>query len=141
MPSRFRNKVALVTGATSGIGRATAIELAAEGAQVVVSGRRSDKGEAVVAEIRAAGADALFVRADVCDMDSVAHLIAQTVKHYGRLDVAFNNAGIPGDTLIPTAEQSEANWEHVLDTNLMGVWRCMKHEIRQMRSGGGGAIV
>jgi NAD(P)-dependent dehydrogenase (short-subunit alcohol dehydrogenase family) len=141
MSSRFEGKTAIVTGSTSGIGRAVALALGREGAQVVVSGRRAEKGEAVVADIRAAGGKAIFVRTDVGSMESVANLVAQTLRAYGELHLAFNNAGIPGDVLTPAAEQSEASWDAVLEINLKGVWRCMKHEIPAMLKVGGGVIV
>ncbi len=137
----FQGKVALVTGATSGIGRAAAVKLAARGAKVVVAGRRAQRGEDVVSEIRARGGEAIFVKADVTVRESVENLVAQAERHFGRLDLAFNNAGIPGDAFKLTADQSEESLDAVLETNLKGLWRCMKYEIPAMLKNGGGAIV
>ena len=141
MNKRFSEKVALVTGATSGIGRETALQFAREGARVVLSGRREPQGRAVVSEIEAAGGEALFVRTDVTDADSVRRLVDATVARFGRLDCAFNNAGIGGDTMRPTADHSQENWDNVIATNLTGVWLSMKFEIAAMLQCGGGSIV
>jgi len=138
---RLSNQIALVTGGTSGIGRAAAIAFAREGAKVVVSGRREKEGNAVVAEIKAAGGDALFVQTDVTNEAQVATLVTRTLDHYGRLDVAFNNAGIEG-TFGPTiAEQTEEHYDRVFDANVKGVLLAMKHEIPAMLRSGGGSIV
>ena len=139
--ARFHNKVALVTGGTSGIGRATAIAYAREGAKVVVAGRREKEGQVVVAEITAAGGDAIFLKTDVTREADLAALVAHTVDHYGRLDVAFNNAGVEGTFGITTAEQTEENYNQVFDANVKGVLFSMKHEIPAMLRHGGGAIV
>jgi len=136
----FSGKVAIVTGATSGIGEATARALAKEGASVVLAGRRSSPGEQITAELRTQGLEATFVRTDVRDPDSVAHMVATTVKHYGRLDIAVNNAGVGGPNL-PTAEYPIDAWDEVLTVNLKGVWLCMKYEIPQLLRSGGGTIV
>jgi A-factor type gamma-butyrolactone 1'-reductase (1S-forming) len=141
MNKRFSGKVALVTGATSGIGRETALQFAREGARVVLSGRREPKGRAVVSEIETAGGEALFVQTDVTDADSVRRLVDATVARFGRLDCAFNNAGIGGDTMRPTADHSQENWDNVIATNLTGVWLSMKAEISAMLRCGGGSIV
>src|SRR2546423_6293729 len=103
MQKRFTDKVALVTGASSGIGKATALAFAGEGASVVVAARRVEQGEQVVKLIRDAGGPALFVQTDVSKATDVQALIARTIETYGRLDCAFNNAGIPGDAFRPTA--------------------------------------
>jgi NAD(P)-dependent dehydrogenase (short-subunit alcohol dehydrogenase family) len=137
---RFSGKVAIVTGATSGIGEATARALANEGASVVLAGRRSSPGEEITAELRAQGLVATFVRTDVRDPDSVANMVDTTVKLYGRLDLAVNNAGVGGPNL-PVAQYPIDEWDEVLTVNLKGVWLCMKHEIPQLLRGGGGAIV
>jgi A-factor type gamma-butyrolactone 1'-reductase (1S-forming) len=138
---RFRDKVALVTGATSGIGKAAAIEWAREGARVVVSGRRTEKGDAVAREIRSEGGEAVYVPADVTDAASLVALVAATVARYGGLDYAFNNAGIGGDNFKPAAEHTLENWTAVMATNLTGVWLAMKYEIPEMLKRGKGAIV
>ena len=141
MPKRLEDKVALVTGASSGIGRASAIALAAEGARVVVAARRVEMGEETVAMIRAAGGEATFVRTDVGVASDVERLVRATAETYGRLDCALNNAGVPGSVLAPTADLTEAQWDEVLATNVRGVWLSMKYEIPLMLESGGGAIV
>jgi len=111
------------------------------GAKVVVAGRRENEGNETIDLIRAAGGDGLFVKADVSRAAEVATLVQKTVEKFGRLDVAFNNAGIEG-AWIPIVEQSEEDWDRTIDINLKGVWLCLKYEIRQMlKQGGGGAIV
>lgn len=133
-------KVAIVTGASSGIGRATALSFAAAGARVVVASRRPDKSQETVELIRSGGGEALFIPTDVRDSADVARLVDATVDAYGRVDFACNNAGVLGN-LAPTADASEENWDQVINTNLRGTWLCMKYEIRQMLKQGGGAIV
>jgi NAD(P)-dependent dehydrogenase (short-subunit alcohol dehydrogenase family) len=137
---RFRNKVAIVTGATSGIGKATAQALAREGARVVIAGRRASLGEEITAELRVQGLEATFVRLDVRDPESIQHMVEATVRHYGRLDIAVNNAGIGGAN-VPLAEYPADTWDEVMAVNLKGVFLCMKHEIPQILRSGGGAIV
>lgn len=136
---RFTNKVALITGATSGIGRATAIAFAREGARVVFCGRRSHLGEAVAQEIRQAGGEATYVQADVLKARDMESLVRTTVDTYGKLDIAFNNAGVLG--IAPLHETSEEEWDRVVNTNLKGVWLAMKYEIPAMLHSGGGAII
>lgn len=136
----FEGKVALVTGGGTGIGRATAIAFAREGASVVIGNRNSEAGEAVVKAIQDAGGQASFLRTDVSSEDDVKALIEHAVATYGRLDVAFNNAGI-GGAAGPLAEQSSDNYDKVMDINVKGVWMSMKYEIRAMLKSGGGAIV
>jgi NAD(P)-dependent dehydrogenase (short-subunit alcohol dehydrogenase family) len=142
MTAELQGKVGLVTGGTSGIGRDTAVLFAKAGAKVVVAGRREVEGKETMELIRrATGSDALFVKADVSKAAEVDVLIQRTVEKFGRLDVAFNNAGIEGHW-VPITEQSEEDWDHTIDINLKGVWLCLKYEIRQMlKQGDGGAIV
>jgi NAD(P)-dependent dehydrogenase (short-subunit alcohol dehydrogenase family) len=141
METELRGKVAIVTGGTSGIGRDAAVLFAKAGAKVVVAGRREVEGKETIELIRAAGGDGLFVKTDVSQAAQVQALVGKTVEKFGRLDVAFNNAGIEG-SLVPIAEQSEEDWDHTIDINLKGVWLCLKYEIQQMlKQGGGGAIV
>ncbi|MBN9519903.1 glucose 1-dehydrogenase [bacterium] len=137
--ARFTNKVVLVTGGTSGIGKATAEAFAAEGAKVVVSGRREPEGNAVVEGIRKAGGEATFVRADVAKEDDVKQLVAATVAKYGRLDVAFNNAGVEWTGALTDA--TEADYRRVFDANVWGVLGAMKYEIPELVKAGGGAVV
>jgi NAD(P)-dependent dehydrogenase (short-subunit alcohol dehydrogenase family) len=141
MTKELEGKVGLVTGGTSGIGRDTAVLFGKAGAKVVVAGRREPEGEETVELVRAAGGDGLFVRADVSKASEVDTLVQKTVEKFGRLDIAFNNAGIEG-VWVPIVRQSEEDWDRTIDINLKGVWLCLKHEIRQMfKQGGGGAIV
>jgi NAD(P)-dependent dehydrogenase (short-subunit alcohol dehydrogenase family) len=141
MSREFDGKVALVTGGTTGIGRDTAVLFAKEGAKVVVSGRRETEGKQTMELVRAAGGDGLFVQSDVSKAADVEDLLKKTVAKFGRLDVAFNNAGIEGNW-VPIVEQSEEDWDRTIDINLKGTWLCLKHEIRQMlKQGTGGAIV
>src|SRR6266481_4655610 len=141
MTTELRGKVAIVTGGTSGIGRDAAVLFAKAGAKAVVAGRRESEGKETIDLIRAAGGDGLFVKTDVSQAGEVQALVRKTVEKFGRLDVAFNNAGIEG-SFTPVAEQSEEDWDRVIDINLKGVWLCLKYEIQQMlKQGGGGAIV
>lgn len=138
--SNFSGKVALVTGGTSGIGRATALAYAEQGARVVVAGRRASEGEEVVSQIRKAGGEAIFVKTDVSQEAEVEQLIKTTVATYGQLDFAFNNAGTEGKFGALT-ELAEKDWDVTIDTNLKGVWLSMKYEIAQMARQGSGVIV
>jgi NAD(P)-dependent dehydrogenase (short-subunit alcohol dehydrogenase family) len=138
--SELAGKVAIVTGASAGIGRATAVSLAAEGARVVVADVDVARGEQVVADINDKGGTALFIRCDVTDDESVGALVTKTVERFGGLDVAFNNAGIEGAP-APTAECTPENWHRTLAVNLTGIWSCMRHEIPVMLARGGGSIV
>jgi len=140
MAGRLDRRVALVTGAASGIGRASAVAFAREGAKVVVSDVAAEGGHATVGEIAAAGGSASFVRADVSRAADVEGLIKATVETYGRLDCAHNNAGIVGALAVPH-EYPEDAWARVIAVNLTGVWLCLKHEVQQMLRQGGGAIV
>jgi NAD(P)-dependent dehydrogenase (short-subunit alcohol dehydrogenase family) len=138
--SQFSDRVAIVTGATSGIGRAVATLLASKGARVVIAARREDRGGTLVDELRAKGLNASFIQTDVSSANSVADLVARTVALYGRLDCAVNNAGISGPNAL-LADYEEAAWDRVTSVNLKGVWLCMKHEIAQLLANGGGTIV
>ncbi len=141
MTMELRGKVGIVTGGTSGIGRDTAVLFAKAGAKVVVAGRREVEGKETIDLVRAAGGEGLFVKTDVSQAAEVQALVRKTVERFGRLDIAFNNAGIEG-SWSPIAEQSEEDWDRVIDINLKGVWLCLKYEIQQMlKQGGGGAIV
>ncbi len=133
--------VILITGALTGIGRATALAFAHEGATVVVSGRREPEGQALAAELKTRGAqDAAFLRADVREEAEVRALVEQTVERFGRLDVAVNNAGTEGAT-GPITEQGADNYDAIFDTNVRGMLFSLKHEMRAMLAQGGGAIV
>jgi NAD(P)-dependent dehydrogenase (short-subunit alcohol dehydrogenase family) len=140
MARQLEGKVALVTGGSAGIGRAAALVFAREGAKVVVSDVDTKGGEETVRKVIDGGGDATFVRADVSLSEDVKSLVDAARKEYGRLDCAFNNAGIEGSP-GQTAEYEEAVWRRVLDINLTGVWLCMKYEIEAMALNGGGAIV
>jgi NAD(P)-dependent dehydrogenase (short-subunit alcohol dehydrogenase family) len=141
MKRLFEDKVALITGGGTGIGRASALAFAAAGGKVVVTGRRETQGQETVALIKQHGGQALFVKGDVTNEADVERMVAQTVSTYGRIDAAFNNAGIEGVVGKPTHEQSVANYREVMDINVLGVLLAMKHEISAMLKNGGGAIV
>lgn len=132
--------VVLVTGALTGIGRATAIAYARAGARLVVSGRRDEAGQALAAELRGLGAQAEYLRADVRREAEVRQLVEQTVERYGRLDIAINNAGTEGE-LGPLSEQTVENYANTFETNVLGVMLSLKHEMRVMLAQGGGSIV
>lgn len=132
--------VVLITGALTGIGRATAIIFAQEGANIVVSGRRDQQGEELVAELQGFGAEAIFVRSDVRKDEDVRNLVDQTVKRFGRLDIAVNNAGTEGTPGLVT-DQTPESYAATFDTNVMGTLLSMKHELRAMLAQGSGSIV
>jgi NAD(P)-dependent dehydrogenase (short-subunit alcohol dehydrogenase family) len=141
MTKELEGKVALVTGGTSGIGRDASVLFGKARANVVVAGRREPEGNETIELIRAAGGDGLFVKTDVSKAAEVEALIQKTVEKFGRLDIAFNNAGVEG-VWAPIVRQSEEDWDRTIEINLKGVWLCLKYEIRQMlKQGGGGAIV
>lgn len=133
-------KVALVTGASSGIGRATAIAFARQGAAVMVADVLTDGGDQTVRMIQDHGGRAQFVRCDVSRSEEVQAMVEKTVEVFGRIDYAFNNAGIEGKQAF-TADSAEENWDQVIDINLKGVWLCMRHQLPQMLKQRGGVIV
>jgi NAD(P)-dependent dehydrogenase (short-subunit alcohol dehydrogenase family) len=137
---QFQDKVAIVAGATSGTGRAAAIAYAREGAKVVVAGRRAKEGEETVRLLQAQGGEGIFVKTDVSKAVQVKELVERTLEKFGRLDIAFNNAGIE-QVPLPYLEQEEKTFDQVVDINTKGVWLCMKYEIPAMLKTGGGSIV
>jgi 3-hydroxybutyrate dehydrogenase len=141
MPGTLDGKVALVTGGASGIGRATALTFAREGAKLIIADMNEDGGQQTVHMITENGGDATFVQVDVTSATEVEEMISKTVETYGRLDCAHNNAGVTQQAYPPTAEFSEDDWHRVIAINLTGVWLCMKYEIPQMLKQESGAIV
>lgn len=133
-------KVAVVTGASSGIGRAIAVLYAGEGATVVLASRNEDNGRVVAGEILAAGGDAVFIKTDVSSERDCERLVKETVRLYGRLDIACNNAGTMGPAK-PVGRLSADDWRHVMDVNLHGVFYCMHYEINSMLPHNSGAII
>lgn len=140
MVGSFEGKVALVTGAGSGMGRASARAFAGEGASVVVADVDAEGGERTVSEVREAGGKAVFVQTDVSSAEDVEAMVETAVETFGRLDYAHNNAGIEREAL-PTADSTEEHWDRAIAVNLKGVWLCMKYEIPKMLEAGGGSIV
>lgn len=136
----FENNVVLVTGAASGMGLATARAFAEAGAAVVLADFREDAVKGETQRLRTAGYKAIGVRCDVSDDAQVAAMVERTVAEFGRLDAAFNNAGVMAH-IAPTADSTRDDWDRVIGINLRGVWSCMKYELRQMKSQGSGAIV
>ena len=134
-------KVAVITGGSSGIGRAAALAFAREGAYVAIGARRQTEGDETARLVREAGGEAIFVQTDVSQTDQVQRLIQATVERWGRLDCAFNNAGIEGDPFVLTADYSEATWDKIIAINLTGVFLSMKYELQQMLKHGSGTIV
>jgi NAD(P)-dependent dehydrogenase (short-subunit alcohol dehydrogenase family) len=136
-----RNKVALVTGGSSGMGRAAALQFAKQGAKVVVAARREAAGNETVRQIQHFGGEASFVQTDVSQPAEIQALIQKAITLYGQIDYAFNNAGTEG-VFAPMTQLTEENWDHTINTNLKAVWLCLKYEIEQMiQQGTGGAIV
>lgn len=133
-------KVAIVTGGSSGIGRASAIAFAREGAKVVIASRREEEGEETVRLVKEAGSDGFFVKTDVAKAEDVRAMVEKTVQQYGRLDYAFNNAGIE-EAPTPLVDQTEETFDQIVNINIKGVWLSMKYQIPQMLKNGGGAIV
>jgi len=141
MSSLLEGKVAVITGGSSGIGRATALAFAAEGARVAIGARRAAESEETIRLIQAQGGEAIFVPTDVTRADQVQRLMDAAVDRWQRLDLAFNNAGIGGTGFVPTQHYSEQVWDEVIDINLKGVFLAMKCEIPHMLKSSGGAIV
>jgi NAD(P)-dependent dehydrogenase (short-subunit alcohol dehydrogenase family) len=137
----MKGSVAFVTGGTSGIGRATAIEFAKRGAHVAVVGRREDEGNKTVELARAHGVKAIYIKASVTDEAQLKDAIARTVRELGALHHAFNNAGSEGDAGVPVVDQTAEHYRRVFDVNVLGVLLSMKHEIPAMLASGGGSIV
>lgn len=140
MSGAMAGKVALVTGATSGIGRATALAFARAGAAVAVAGRNAARGAETVQRVAQQGGSALFIQADLAHEADVLAMVKDTLAAFGRIDYAFNNAGMYG-AHAPTAEYPDDVWNQVINLNVTGTWRCMKYELQQMLRQGGGAIV
>ncbi len=140
MSGLMQNKVALVTGASSGIGQTTAVKFSREGAKVIAVDIQVGGGEETVRMIRETGGEAIFIKADVSRLNDVEEMISKTIERYGRLDIAFNNAGIDGEW-APTADCTNENFDRIININLKGVWFCMKYEIAQMLKQGVGVIV
>ena len=145
MFEEFKGKVLFVTGAASGMGRAVAVRFGSLGCKVAVAARRPDAGEETVRLVKEAGGEAIFVSCDVSRDESVKAAIDTTVATFGSLDYAFNNAGCGADGVhipfVPLTEVTEGDWDKVIDTNLKGVFHCLKYELLQMQKQGGGAIV
>lgn len=140
MTHSYKDRVALVTGAASGIGRAAAVMFASRGARVAVSDIDREGCDRTVAAVTEAGGEAHAIPCDVADPDQIARMFEEIASRFGRLDAACNNAGIEGQ-LAPTDSCTEENWRRIIDINLRGAWLCMKHEIPMLRKAGGGAIV
>ncbi len=138
MKNTLENKVVLITGSTFGIGKATAIAFAMRGAKVVLSDYVADIDTEKI--IRELGSEAIFIPCDVSKEEDIKNLVAKAVEKYGRLDFAFNNAGIEGEP-SPASECSNENWDNTININLKGVWLCMKYQIPEMLKNGGGSIV
>ena len=136
---RMENKVALVVGGSTGIGRATAVAFAKAGAKVVVASRGEKRGQETVELVKQAGTEGLFIQTDVSDKSSVKNLIGQTIDTYGRIDAAFNNAGIEGKT-APLIETDEDDFDSIINVNLKGVYLCLKYQIAAMLETGGAIV-
>jgi NAD(P)-dependent dehydrogenase (short-subunit alcohol dehydrogenase family) len=137
MNLNFEGKVALVTGGSSGIGRATAVAFTEEGAKVVVAARRAKEGAETVEMIKGVGGEASFIRTDVSKTADVIGMVDHCIAQYGRLDFAFNNAGSEGTVFTNTVDYEEQVWDQVININLKGVWLCMKYQIPHMLARGG----
>jgi NAD(P)-dependent dehydrogenase (short-subunit alcohol dehydrogenase family) len=140
MNTEFKNKVVIITGASFGIGKATALAFAKEGAKLVISDVQDKEGEHLAEQIRTQGNDCIYVHCDISKPAEVQKMVSETVNRFGRLDIAYNNAGIEGEMGF-TAAGSEENFDHVIGINLKGVWACMKYEIPEMLKNKKGIIV
>lgn len=137
----LQNKIALVTGGTSGIGRATAVAFAAAGARVAITGRRKAEGEITLELIHTAGGEGIFIPSDITIASDVERAVNEVVSRWGKLDIAFNNAGVDG-AIVSLADDTEENFNRVFSTNVRGIWLSLKYEFQQMiRQGGGGSII
>ena len=139
--NRFENKICLVTGAGSGIGAATAIAFAKEGAKVVVADVNEQAASTTINTIKELKGEAIFIRVDISKRSDVENMLAETLQQFGRLDCAVNCAGIAGTLSLPTHEYPEDDWLKMIQVNLTGTWYCMKEELKQMLQQGGGVIV
>ena len=140
MNLNLKNKVVIVTGASSGIGAASAMAFAKEGAFVVLADVKVSRGEELVGRIQSEDGKAIFIKCDVSVENDIKNMVAKTIEKFGRLDCAFNNAGVEGDQADLTICSTE-NWDKTININLKGVWLCMKYQIQEMLKNGGGAIV
>jgi NAD(P)-dependent dehydrogenase (short-subunit alcohol dehydrogenase family) len=138
MNDRFTDKVALVTGGNSGIGLATSLQFAREGAKVAICARRKDEGENAVQQIKEAGGEAVFIKTDVSKHGDIQAMVARTIETYGKLDYAFNNAGVSHAASMH--ELTEEEWDYVMNINLKGVWLCMKYQIPHILKTGGAIV-
>lgn len=140
MYTEFKNKVVIITGASTGIGRATALKFAENGAKLSLADIQDVEGQKLVEEIRNKGNDCIFIQCDVSKSEDVKQMVETTVQHFGQLDIAYNNAGIEGEMGF-IAEGSEENFDRVIGINLKGVWACMKYQIPEMLKQQKGVIV
>lgn len=137
----MKNKVVIVTGGSTGIGKSASLAFAREGCRVIVAGRNSTTGNETVETIKLAGGEAFFIQTDVQSSNDVKKLVSETVRIYGQLDYALNNAGVEGEG-VPLLETTEEHWDSLINTNLKGVWLCLKYQIQQMiKQNKGGSIV
>jgi NAD(P)-dependent dehydrogenase (short-subunit alcohol dehydrogenase family) len=137
----FAGKVVVITGAASGIGRATAIHFSRAGARLVLGDLQVEVGQDFTGELNAEGGEAVFVACDVTEESDVQHLVTTAVERYGSLHIAFNNAGIEGSSDLATTDLEAEEWRRIINVNLTGVWLCLKYELRHMVNHGGGCIV
>ena len=141
MNQRFQDKVVLISGTSSGIGKKAALTFAEQGAKIILSSRNVGLNEELVQEIKNKGGEALYIQADYTNSSAIQKVIQEGVKHFGGLDIAVNNAGIEGTPNVKTADYKESVWDDVIAVNLKGVWLSMKHQIPEMQKRGKGAII